>query len=376
MHYGVWYFCALCELTMQNKCSIMNLSLHKTEAPEFVDICQKMVYYLRKCGAFWKVCVEEENMKSIGITAYGIRVRNEDQKNLELHNIYGVSLIELIKNEAEIAVNEYDKDTSDENIFAYNMIDHQTIKNTSGQEIYDILYLRVKTGDYGEESEIVDSNTGIVTHRKSVAEADVMPFGCCIIVPSGEYSEGIVLFQSLGRNGITGVMKKKLNEYVKNIDGELRAVMNPIVPKEYMRRLLTNGVLRRIRLISYTIPEDDAERYGLDRGTKEAVQERVINRPIGFARNKFDRIMECLKGERTYDTIIELDDFEIDDLKMEFSFGKRNKTISMKGLERLVVTEDISEDVLVENGHPVFQSLCENMKVIGEEYLRSKGAID
>lgn len=315
-------------------------------------------------------------MKSIGITAYGIRVRNEDHKNLELHDIYGVSLIELIKNEAEITVNEYDKDTSDENVFAYNIIDHQTIRNTSGQEIYDILYLRVKTGDYGEESEIVDSNTGIVTHRKSVAEADVMPFGCCIIVPSGKYSEGIVLFQSLGRNGITVVMKKKLNEYIKNIDGELRAVLNPIVPKEYMQRLLTKGVLRRIRLISYTIPEDDAERYGLDRGTKEAVQERVINRPIGFARNKFDRIMECLKGERTYDTIIELDDFEIDDLKMEFGFGKRNKTISMKGLDRLVVTEDISENVLTENGHPVFQSLCENMREIGEEYLRSKGAID
>lgn len=114
----------------------------------------------------------------------------------------------------------------------------------------------------------------------------------------------------------------------------------------------------------------------MDRGTKEAVQERVINRPIGFARNKFDRIMECLKGERTYDTIIELDDFEIDDLKMEFGFGKRNKTISMKGLDRLVVTEDISENVLTENGHPVFQSLCENMREIGEEYLRSKGAID
>ena len=86
--------------------------------------------------------------------------------------------------------------------------------------------------------------------------------------------------------------------------------------------------------------------------------------------------MECVAGRRGYDKIVEIDDFEIDDLKLEFSFGKRNKTISMKGLERLTINEDVTENVVIENGHPTFLSLCKVMREIGEEYLRAKGAID
>ena len=272
--------------------------------------------------------------------------------------VYGKSYLEVKKKRNDILLNL------------------EKIKNVSGQDVYEILYLRIKTGDYGEESEIVDSDTGEITHTKNVDEADVMPFGCCIIVPCGEYTEGIVLTQSLGRNGITGTIKKKFKAYIKAMNSQLRVVMNPIVPKQYMERILSKGVLKTVRLISYSLPEDDAERYGIDRGVKRILNERVIRKPVGFVRNKYDKIMECISGKRTYNTIIELDDFEIDDLKMEFLFGHRNKTISMRGLDSLVVNEDVTEEVLMENGHPVFTSLCEVMREIGEDYLRAKGAID
>ncbi len=315
-------------------------------------------------------------MKLIGVTAYGINVRSEKHQDLELHNLNGTSLLDYFYNIAKSAEDEYDKDPALENIFAYNFVKFRTIKNTAGQKIYDILYLRIKTGEYGEESEIVDSETGETTHTKSVDEADVMPFGCCLIVPCGKHTEGIALTQSLGRNGITSIIKKKFNEYIRKLDNQLRVVLNPIVPRQYMERLLNDGVLKTIRLISYGIPDDDADRYGVDRGSKKVIQERVIRRPTGFVRNKYEQIMECFRGQRTYDSIIELEDFEIDDMKMEFSLGKRNKTISMRGLDNLVINEDITEDVVVENGHPKFESLCNVMKEIGEEYLRARGAID
>ena len=117
-------------------------------------------------------------MKRVGITAYGINVRNEKNRDLELHDIYGISLLEYLEGIAKNTVDEYDKDSISENIFAYNKVDLQKIKNANGQDVYEILYLRIKTGEYGEESEIVDSDTGEITHTKSVGEADVMPFGC------------------------------------------------------------------------------------------------------------------------------------------------------------------------------------------------------
>lgn len=315
-------------------------------------------------------------MKLVGLTAYGINVRNEAHRNLELHDVYGVALIDYLQEIANGGIGEYDRDATLENVFTYDRVDRQTIRNGAGQPVYDILYLRVKTGEYGEESEIVDSETGETTHNKSVEEADVMPFGCCIIIPVGEYTEGIVLVQSLGRNGITSTMKKRLNEYIRLIDSQLRVTMNPIVPRQYMERILNEGVLKKIRLISYGIPDDEADRYGVDRGTTRIVRERVLRSPRGFVRNKYDAIMQCVRGERNFNSIIELDDFEIDDFKMEFAFGRRNKTISMKELERLVINEDITDHVEKENGHPVFQSLCEVMRETGEDYLRAKHFIE
>ena len=143
-----------------------------------------------------------------------------------------------------------------------------------------------------------------------------------------------------------------------------------------MEKLLTDGVLKKIRLISYGIDDDDADRFGLDRGVTKVVQERVLRSPVGFVQNKMDRLMQCVRGQITYDAIIQLDDFEIDDLKLEFSIGKRNKTISMKGLDQLVINEDVTGNVVLENGHPTFTSLCNVMKEIGEEYLRAKKLID
>ena len=42
----------------------------------------------------------------------------------------------------------------------------------------------------------------------------------------------------------------------------------------------------------------------------------------------------------------------------------------------MVVNEDITDLVVIERGHPTFESLCNVMKETGEEYLRAKGAID
>lgn len=254
-------------------------------------------------------------MKLVGITAYGLNVRNEASQNLELHDIYGQSLLGYFHGIANTVVDEYADDIVLENVFAYNVVNMETVNNDDGQALYDILYLRIKTGEYGEESEIVDKDTGETTHTKSVDEADVMPFGCCIIVPRGEYTEGIILVQSLGRNGITSLIKKKFNEYIREIDSQLRIVMNPIVPSQYMERILNDGVLRAIRLISYGIPDDEAEKYGIDRGTTRIIRERVLRKPTGFVRNKYNCIMECIRGQRRYDAIVELDDFEIDDFR-------------------------------------------------------------
>ena len=314
-------------------------------------------------------------MKLVGVSIYGIHVRNSENENIELHNIEGHSLIQIVNTAAQNNLNEYHNDREEENVFTFEQINTETINNADGQAIYDILYIRVKTGEYGIESEIVDSRTGEVTHNKSSIEADVMPFGCCIIIPSGQYVSGAILFQSIGRFGITTVMKKHIDAYLRVVNSDLRLAVDPILPREYANRFFQEGILKTIRIIRYGIPEDDADRYGVDRGVRDIIEERVIRRPAGFIRNKAAEIQEWFAGNRGYEEIIQIDGFEIDDLKFEIKMGNRVKTISLRNIDRLSVSEDVTEDVVIENGHPTFESLCGVMREIGEYYLHARGLL-
>lgn len=51
------------------------------------------------------------------------------------------------------------------------------------------------------------------------------------------------------------------------------------------------------------------------------------------------------------------------------------KTLSLKNIDNLVISEDITEDIILENGHPAFESLVTKLSEIGEYYLLAKGAI-
>lgn len=314
-------------------------------------------------------------MKSVGLTTYSFCVRNSDNIEFELHDIFGDSFIGIINNSAGVSLNEYDNDEDGESVFTFEQVVFNTIKNEDNQDMYDVLALRVKTGEYGTESEIVDSETGIVNYTRSQNEADVMPFGCCIMVPSGEHTKGVFVFQSIGRYGIVTVMKKYIDGYLKHVNSNLRFVMEPVMPRQCASRMFEQGILKSVRFIRYQIPEDDAERYGLDRNVKEVVEERVIRRPAGFLRNKTTEIQEFFNRERNIDEIVRIEDFRVDDLKFEFQNGKRIKTISLKNIDNVIISEDITEEVVLDNGHPNFESLCHSMRETGEYYLRARGAI-
>lgn len=314
-------------------------------------------------------------MKQIGATIYGIDVKDSNHNQYEMHTIYEKSFIDIMYSEAIKELNKFVTDKKGEVVFTYSDLIKEKIKNDQGQELYEVLYMRVKTGEYGIESEIVDSETGDVSYNKKVSDADVMPFGCCIMIPSGKHTSGVIVFQSIGRYGISTVMKKKINGYIKNVDSNLRVAMGTIVPKIYMDRFFKDGILKSVRMIRYGIPDDASDKYGVDRGVKTIVEERIIRKPRGFLKNKAEALKDCLSGKKRYDEVVQINDFEIDDLRLEFSMGKRVKTISLKNIENVIATEDITKNVILDNGHPEFGSLCIAMKETGEFYLRAKGLL-
>lgn len=312
--------------------------------------------------------------KKISLLIYGVSVFNEENDRVDLNSgLVGKSCIECVKEYIDNNISLYSKDSSKDTLFQFEQVDTEKIYDNK-QESYNVLFGRVKTGEYGIESELVDINTGKVTN-KSINQADMMPFGFCIAVPAGQINSAVVILQTMGVYGMKMSLQKHLQKCMTDISPEFQMIMRSIAPKEYIDRYFYGGILNKIRMIRYDIPQDQSNRMGINYGVKQTKEERIIHKPVGFMERKKKIIQEWFAGQKSYTEIIEVEGFEYDDLKLEFSLGNTNKTFDLRELSSLVVNEDITSKVQQAGGHPVYQSLKEIMKETAENYLKGMGLL-
>lgn len=313
--------------------------------------------------------------KKISLMIYGLSVMDEKNKRCKLNDMESKgSILDIF--ERYICENkEYlSQDKSKEMLFQFENVEKHEIKNRDGQIIYRVLYGRVKTGEYGIESELVNIHTDKITNR-TPEQADMMPFGFCVAVPAGDVNSAIMIFQTMGIYGMKVALQKHLQKCLAEISPEFHLMLRTIAPKEYIDNYFSKGVLQKIRMIRYEIPEDISNRVGINYGVKQTKEERIIHKPLGFMERNKKKIDEWKLGQRSYSKIIELDGFEYDDLKLEFALGDTNKTFNLGDMESLVLTEDITKKIKQEGGHPTFESLKDVMGEKAKEYLCGMGFV-
>ena len=317
-------------------------------------------------------------MSAIGLSIYSLRALRVRHGDAELHNIKdGKGLIDLVKEFIDTNIKSYVDKQENENLFRFDDWDIRDEIDSKGNKLFRMIYGKMKSGTYGAEGEIVDKTTGKITHKFTRDEAPVLPFSFCIAVP--ECNEGttiaVAIFQTLSGNGIKSIFDDYFRAYVKTIDIGLTVSFGALYPKEFINEYMKCGKLTKINMIQYCVPDDIADRIGIDRGIKRTRRIMTISNPIGFiARNRY-KIEECLQGNRSYDKIIEFPDFDYDDLKLVFNVGGKNKTISMKNIEKTIVTEDITERVLKEGGNPEKESIILLFEEFSRDYLTDMGII-
>ena len=314
--------------------------------------------------------------KKISLVIYGLSVVDGENKRISLnHIIDNRSLIDIVENYIKDNISLYSQNSSKEILFQFEQVSAEAVKNADGQKRYEILYGRVKTGEYGIESELVDVQTGDVTNR-TPNQADMMPFGFCIAVPLGEINSAVIILQTMGVYGMKMSLQYHLQKCFTDLSPDLRLLFRPIAPKEYIDRYFNNGVLNKIRMIRYEIPEDESNKLEINYGVKQTKEERIIHKPLGVMERKKKKFQEWFAGQRSYTNIIEIEGFDYDDLKLEFSLGGTNKTFNLRDMNSLVVNEDITKQVKQSGGHPVYDSLKALMKKTAQSYLIGMGLID
>lgn len=316
----------------------------------------------------------EVDMKKVGLTVYGLSFINGEEK-LELNNICnGKSLLDIIEKFAAENKNNVSNDPEHESIFLFEKVEREEVVSPEGKTEYELLFGRVKTGEYGIESELIDITDGSVYKRKE-NQADMLPFGFCIAVPKGRVTQAIIVLQTIGNYGMKVALQRRILECVDsyNLDGNF--LWGQVLPKAYLDKFFNHGVLQKIRMIRYDIPEDVSNRIGINYGVKQTREERVICKPVGFLERKRKEIDEWRRGQRSCTNIIEIEGFEYNELKLEFKLGKANKVISLADITNLRVTEDITDKVDIHGGNPEFESLKQAMQDTAKDYMIGMGLL-
>lgn len=317
-------------------------------------------------------------MVSVGLKIYSFGVFGKNAKQINLQNVLdGKNIIEIIVGYIKDNLSEYIDNNDRETIYKFVDWNITEIKDEGNNLYAKYLYGRIKTGNYGIESEIVDKTTGITTHNKKITEANVLPFDFLIILPAGNTYQTVFIMQTQGIYGIKTEFEFGFNSYLNKISNILKGHFSPLYPREYAETFLNNGILKKIKLFRYNIPRDEADRFGIIPGKRKKENQQVItvSSPLGFSRKKIEQIRECIYGIRTYNTVVQIDEFDYDDLRLEFRLGGKNKTISLKNIDKLVITQDITNEVNLIGGNPVKESIIPIMVDTGIEYLIRMGCL-
>ncbi len=314
-------------------------------------------------------------MALISTVAYSISINNkrEDDKYL-LNDLNGETFLELFEGFIGLNSDEYKDDDQLEKIFKIEYYrKHSYVEQ--GHTLFKYIIGKIKTGAYGQEAEIVNKSTGDVKYNKDIEDAEVMPFDFIVAVPTGKISKGLLILQKNGIFGVKTVFGNLLSDFFKDLNSDYKLKFSNIAPIAYFERLLTHGILKKIRFFRYSIPQDRANQVGIDNGLAETYDEYVINRPVGFIRSKRDTIMQCIRGQREISTIAGIDGFEYNNIKLEFKLGKTSKTINLSDLSSICFSEDITNQINLVGGHPTTESITPILIDTAVTYLEEMGLI-
>lgn len=314
-------------------------------------------------------------MSSISISVYGLNF-NEHLSNggtieFDIADVHGKPAMEHI--EEFLNTNKKMYGNMKSKIFKVHMSEEvDEFKDENGVVMFDYIFGSIKSGEYGYSAEIVNAENQNVTHNKGVDEAEVIPFYFMFCFPRVKTNRVLVVLQNNGLYGIKSITEKSLKEYMKNNVGDKIYInMGTMVPETYLERYI-QGDINSISLIKWAANKDEADNIN-SICNSDSVQ-MVINKPK-IQKTFKEKINKFIKGTISLNGIIEIPNFEYDNIKIETKVGKTTKIIDLGNVDKLVFKENIDDQVQTIEGHPEITGMRTICRETACEYLKAMGIL-
>lgn len=322
-------------------------------------------------------------MAKIGLSFYSIRVtapvslKGKDKyEYVPLDEIRGRTISDWVYDFLLNKAKSYQKDLDKEKLYRpYNM---ETSEYMINKDYYfSSICGIVKSGDYGVEVEIVDSDTKQKVFNQTKEQAGVLPFGFALYYSKG-ISTGVLVTQSYGNKGMSNHFKKIVSDAIEENCDKHKVIIKSVFPNDYFRRLIDNEQIKDICIETYKKKNmgDKDEAFKNNEIIDYSTREIKYKQPVLKDKNKIYNIITQRRPLSEMKGLTN-DDEEIKNMKVDFTVNGISKTVNYDTYFSLRISEDITNEVSIneKTGHPMSLSLFKQMDKYVLMYLLSMDII-
>lgn len=215
----------------------------------------------------------------------------------------------------------------------------------------------VHTGEYGFESRLYDSAESKIKHKRSVTEAELIPFFVSIAAPK-DAEWGVVTLQRFKNYGIRDFISPALIDTFER-EKKAKMALERLVPATFVQQLYNDASIKAMKFVRYSLPEDIANALGKDLYTPHVQEVEIVVKAKrkGFLPKKLG-FADLITGKKNYADVVAIQDWDYDAIKLEMEFAGRRRTIELGKPYKATPNLDISEEVKTgPDGHPVWDDL-------------------
>lgn len=269
---------------------------------------------------------------------------------------------------------QYEDDEIKSSVFKISEESFTEEKNEETGNVFRHMILRVKTGEYGFTTDLVDPKKKEEVYKKDSDLAEVKPFFVNIVVDKRKnIQKGFIIFQNVGIYSVKTVFKTYFSDFLKSYNTQTlqyKFNIGVVTPKHFALQLLNEYEVKNLKLVAYNKPMDSADK--LDSDFAYAEEERIY-RKFSKIKKTVKKICEYINRERDITDIIEIEGFEYDNIKLELDLGGgKVRTLDLGKIDKAVMKLNFKDsDIKGIDGHADMDKLKKEVESIYELYSKN-----
>ncbi|MEX2299480.1 MAG: hypothetical protein WD733_01015 [Bryobacterales bacterium] len=291
-------------------------------------------------------------MSKTSLASYTIRLRAESGENQKL-DAFGSPPQDLLRVLGDCLESMKKKSSSTHDAAAQQVFNVAKVQVT-GRTIAGI----IESGLYGRGSKLRDVDAWEITYKKTVREAEMLPFYFLFEVPHMA-DEGMLIVERVGNVGIRKALGNAISEYVASKLPPFSFRLSHLVRQDVVKAYVDGGEVSAIRFIKFGLPSDFADMLPSGHKEQRGRLELVARMGRGRTFNLGSRIGKYVNGDVNLNRFVELEDFSYDTVKLDVTKNGETRVIDLNKLKMrgfYNISADVERDA---TGNPTFESIDE-----------------